>query len=109
MRSRIIASRGTGKTKELMRLALENNGIFVCQNARHMREKALAYGFVGLQIMSFDEFISNIQDYPISYAPDITMRGYKDPDGRQFYIDEVEGFVNFICLNTFAGYSLSLE
>jgi hypothetical protein len=48
MRSRIIASRGTGKTKELMRLALENNGIFVCQNARHMREKALAYGFVGL-------------------------------------------------------------
>lgn len=109
MRSRIIASRGTGKTKELMRLALENNGIFVCQNARHMREKALAYGFVGLQIMSFDEFINNIQDYPISYAPDITMRGYKDPDGRQFYIDEVEGFVNFICLNTFAGYSLSLE
>lgn len=109
MRSRIIASKGTGKTKELMRLAIENNGIFVCQNARHMKEKALAYGMQGLQVMSFEEFIENIQDYPLSYAPDKSVRGYKDPDGRPFYIDEVEGFVNFICLNTFAGYSLSLE
>ena len=49
MRKRIIAGRGTGKTKELMHEALANNGIFVCQNARHMKEKALAYGFNNLK------------------------------------------------------------
>ena len=37
MMCRIIASRGMGKTKQLMSEAYENNGIFVCQNARHMR------------------------------------------------------------------------
>ena len=108
MRKRIIAGRGTGKTKELMHEALANNGIFVCQNARHMKEKALAYGFNHLKIMSYEEFIENIHDYPLSYC-DATVRGYRDPDGARFYIDELEGFVNFICLNTFEGYTLSLE
>lgn len=109
MKSRIIAGRGTGKTKELMRQAVENNGIFVCQHARHMKEKAAAYGFPDLCIMSFDEFKENIQDYPLTYSDEITVRGYRDPEGRQFYIDELEGFVNYLCLNTCAGYTLSLE
>lgn len=107
---RIIAGRGTGKTKQLMQEAYENNGIFVCQNDRHMREKANAYGFYGLSIMSFREFIDNIKQYPINYTSSNNwITGYKDPDGKQFYIDEVEGFINYICFNTFAGYTLSLE
>ena len=108
MKKRIIASRGTGKTKALMYEALINNGIFVCQNAKEMREKANTYGFNHLKIMSFDEFICNIHDYPLNYC-DATIKGYRDPDGSRFYIDEIEGFVNFNCLNTFEGYTLSLE
>ena len=109
MMCRIITSRGMGKTKQLMSEAYANNGIFVCQNARHMREKAAAYGFNHLNIMSFEDFISNIKEYPVHYAEDITVKGYRDVEGRRFYIDELEGFVNHICLNTCAGYSLSLE
>ena len=103
---RIIRVRGTGKTKELMEQAYLNNGIFVCQNARHMREKAVAYGFTHLNIMSYEEFRDNIQEYD---AITFTLKGYKDPEGRKFYIDELEDFVSFICLNTLGGYSLSLE
>lgn len=107
---RIIAGQGTGKTKQLMQEAYENNGIFVCQNDRHMREKANAYGFYRLSIMSFREFIDNIKkQYPINDTISYQIMGYKDPDDKQFYIDEIEGFVNFICLNTLGGYTLSLE
>jgi hypothetical protein len=105
---KIIASRGTGKTKQLMYEAYHNNGIFVCQNVNHMREKANAYGFTGLNMISFYDFINNIHDYPLSWT-ETTVRGYKDPEGKQFYIDEIEGFVQHICLNNLAGYTLSLE
>lgn len=106
---KIISGRGTGKTKALMAEVLQNNGVLVCQNALHMREKANAYGFHGLSIMSYRDFIDNIQDYPLTYAPEQSIRGYKDEDNRSFYIDELEGFVQHLCLNKFAGYTLSLE
>ena len=35
---RIFGNCGTGKTKRLMEAAIANNGIFVCQNAMHMKE-----------------------------------------------------------------------
>ena len=106
---RIIAGNGTGKTKKLMQECLCNGGIFVCQNALRMREKANAYDLHGLSIISYRDFINNIQDYPLSYAPEQSVRGYKDEENRSFYIDELEGFVQFLCLNKFAGYTLSLE
>ena len=106
---RIISGRGIGKTKALMEETLRNNGVFVCQNVLHMREKANAYGLHGLSIISYRDFINNIQDYPLSYAPEQFIRGYKDEEDRNFYIDELEGFVQFLCLNKFAGYTLSLE
>ena len=106
--NRIIASPGSGKTFNLMKQAAENKGVFVCQNAEHMREKAVAYGFSRLPIMSFEDFINSIQDYPLTYC-NSSIRGYRDPEGRKFYIDEIEGFVNFICLNTFGGYTSTLE
>lgn len=45
MFQQIIGSRGIGKTKALIELASKNNGIIICQNATHMREKAKAYGY----------------------------------------------------------------
>lgn len=105
---RIVDYRGTGKTIALMEEAYNNNGIFVCQNPFHMREKAIEYGFSKLNIMSFNDFIENIHDNNISWV-NKTIKGYKDPEGRKFYVDEIEGFINFICLNTLGGYTLSLE
>lgn len=105
---RIISGRGTGKTRQLMEAAIQNNGIFVCQNALHMKEKANAYGLHGLNVMSYREFIDEIKDHPLSYS-EMTIKGFKDSDGKPIYIDEIEGFVQHICLNRFMGYSFSLE
>lgn len=102
---KIIASRGTGKTRSLMEEAYKNNGLFVCQNASRMREKANAYGFHGLNIISFRDFIDDIQPH-IAYS-DVTVRGYKHENECGIYVDELEGLMNFICLNKFKGYTIS--
>lgn len=96
MKKRIISGVGTGKTKQLMYEAWHNNGIYVCQNEPRMREKANIYGFVGLKIISFSEFISDI------------MSQHLEADVK-FYIDELEEFVDYMCLNTLAGYTLSID
>lgn len=103
----IIEDRGTGKTRRLMEEAYNNNGIFVCQNAYPMREKANAYGFTGLKIISFEEFIENIQ--PHTMYSDVMKQGYKAPSGENIYIDELEGLVNFICFNKFKGYTITKD
>ena len=103
----IIEDRGTGKTRRLMEEAYKNNGIFVCQNAYPMREKANAYGFVGLQIVSFEEFIENIRPY-LMYG-DVMKQGFEGPNREPIYIDELEGFVNFICFNKFKGYTITKD
>lgn len=54
---RIIDGRGTGKTSRLMLLAKENNGIIVCANPQKMREKAEVYGIIGLEFISYKEFM----------------------------------------------------
>ena len=53
---RIIDGRGTGKTSRLLLLAKENNGIVVCKNPDHMREKAYAYGLTGIEFVSYYDF-----------------------------------------------------
>lgn len=55
---RIINSRATGKTGSLMLVAKETNAIFVCASPAIMERKAHGYGIVGIQFMSYDEFLS---------------------------------------------------
>lgn len=89
--NRIIDGRSTGKTSRLMLLAKENNGIIVCQNPTALREKAYAYGIVGVDYMSYADFIEFI----------ITTRTH-----GPIYIDELDKFL--YCLsNNIQGYSIS--
>jgi hypothetical protein len=103
---KIIEGRGTGKTKRLMEEAYNHKGIFVCQNAMHMREKANAYGFTGLQIMSFKDFVEETKEHEFEYTS-IRAKGFHDDCGRKVYIDELEDFVNYLCFNKFKGYTIS--
>ena len=59
LRYRIIDGRGTGKTRRLLLLAKENNGVVVCINPTRIREKAYAYGLTGIDFMSYTEYIAN--------------------------------------------------
>ena len=90
---RIINSRGTGKTRELMFTAKDNDAVFVCSNPHAIRNKAENYGIIGLTFMSYSEFINE-------------SRGRRD----KFVVDELEGLIR--AMNPameFIGYSLSEE
>jgi hypothetical protein len=94
---RIIDGRGTGKTGRLMLLAKETNGTIVCSNPRAMREKAIAYGIVGIDFISYNDFLYGAGG-----------------DIGNYYIDELELFL--ACAQSVAqvrgklcGYSLSEE
>ena len=84
---RIIEGRGTGKTSRLMLLAKEANGTIVCSNPTAMEQKARAYGIVGINFISYGDFLRS-----------------KGEDLNNYFIDEIEMFISYIAAN-FAGYS----
>lgn len=90
--TKIIAERGTGKTRKLMLAAKENNGVLVCANPQAMGSKALAYGMTGFDIISYKDYLS------VSYD-----------NTKKVYIDELEEFLVFtIGDDNFDGYSLTI-
>ena len=51
--------RGYGKSFQLMLLAKENNGYYVCNNPYSMREKAKAYKITNINFISYKDYIKN--------------------------------------------------
>lgn len=94
---RIIEGRGTGKTSRLMLLAKENNGTIVCSNPKAMEQKARAYGIIGINFISYSDFLNST-----------------GMDLGNYYIDELEMFIQhavqyYAGRGNFDGYTLSLE
>lgn len=91
---RIIDKKDCGKTGRLMLLAKENNGTLVCKNPKSMEAKAHNYGIFGINIVSYQEFLTN-----------------KNNHYWKVYIDEIDKFLNFAfedyCI--IDGYTLSIE
>lgn len=85
---RVIDKRGSGKTSRLMLLAKEHNGIFVCSNPLAMKEKALSYGLVGFDIMSYEEYY------------------YGEKENKPIFIDELDLYLKY-CDKNIKGYTLS--
>ena len=93
--TRIIEGRGTGKTKKLMEIAKENNAIFVCGNPVAMEVKAHGYGIIGLDFMSYSQYLSNFS------------RGQRE---KRVVIDELEIFLaHYAGSNPIIGYTISEE
>lgn len=94
---RIIDNRSSGKTGRLMLLAKDTEGSIVCANPRALEEKARAYGIVGINFISYYDFLHSI-----------------GTDIGKYYIDELESFLKYV-QNSFAGegefsgYTLSVE
>lgn len=87
----IIGNNGSGKTKKLMLLAQEHNGVFVCANPHAMKEKAKAYGLTGFDIISYIDFFDIRNTYE-----------------KPCFIDEI-GKCLMAWDDVVAGYSLTLE
>lgn len=95
---RIIDGRGTGKTSRLLLLAKENDGIVVCKNPGHMREKAYAYGLTGIDFISYQDFDRDVSE---SYESGNT---YNKP----VFIDELDNYLKHLQFNI-QGYTISNE
>lgn len=54
---------GTGKTRELLETALENDGIVLTTNKRALMEKAKAYGLDDICIVDWADLLYNDYDH----------------------------------------------
>ena len=77
---RIVDNRASGKTSRLMLIAKENKADFVCSNPHAMITKAHAYGIVGINFISYYDYLSS-------------MRG---EEHRPVVIDELEMFLKYM-------------
>ena len=87
----IIDKRGTGKTSRLMLLAKEENAIIACSNPSAMRIKAEGYGIVGINFISYYDYVNG---------------NYQK--GSMVFVDELDCFVRSLGHNL-SGYTLSNE
>ena len=53
----IVRENSSGKTRELLEFAKENNLIVICRDAIAMERKAQAYGIYGLNFFSYEEIV----------------------------------------------------
>ena len=70
----ISGNQGSGKTRVLVAKAAHSNGVIVCGDVERMIEKIHAYGYTGIDVVSYDEFIENAL--------------WKD--GRKYYVRRAE-------------------
>lgn len=88
---RIIDDKSSGKTSRLMLLAKEHDGILVCENPYAMKVKANAYGLVGFDIISYNDYHN--ADYDLD---------------KPCFVDELENYIKFLGGNL-NGYTISIE
>lgn len=67
---RIIDTKASGKTRQLMEIAKENKAIFVCSNPRAMEAKAHAYDIVGIEFIDYFTFLDDKGEEPANYVVD---------------------------------------
>lgn len=60
----ISGGKGIGKTRALIEKVKLEDGILICEDPVHMRERAYGYGITGLNLASYDElYESNLDTY----------------------------------------------
>lgn len=93
--NRILDVRGSGKTNRLMEFAKEHNCLFVCASPQRMAEKAYNYGIVGINFVSYSDFLENHFD-------------------ENYVVDELELFIKVVLAKSgnntrLLGYTLSTD
>lgn len=68
---KIIDKKDSGKTHNLMEMAKKEDGIIVCSNPSAMQNKARNYGIVGLNFISYSEYLQDMLKYPCIFIDDL--------------------------------------
>lgn len=90
---KIIDDKSSGKTSRLMLIAKENNATFVCDNPYGMELKARAYGIIGIDFISYSDYLN------------LT---HEEKSNNKYVIDELEKFVTSQ-MGHIIGYTLSKD
>ena len=112
---RIIGSRGTGKSTQLLRMAIENKAAIATPNRTIMRgyiSIALTLGINAEDIQETERYVV-IKGVTIAPFPCFLSISTLPPlaKGKDLYIDEIEMCIGMVLtpFNEFAGYTLSWE
>ena len=89
---KIIGGKGTGKTRRLLEIAKDNNGIVVCENVEEMTKRAHRLGIPGIYFIDYRDYIYGL------------VKNSEKP----VYIANINKFLKAFD-NNVAGYSLTLE
>lgn len=73
----IIDKNCSGKTSRLLLLAKENQGVVVCKNPKRTLDKAVSYGIIGVDCMSYEDYFNSGSDKPV-------------------FIDELDSFLKYL-------------
>ena len=93
---KIIDKQGTGKTRKLLELTKQNNGVIICESPDKMRERAYHYGITGIDFITYEDYWFNVIETEDFIA------------GRKVYIDNISNFL-FAYDADISGYSESME
>lgn len=92
----IVRGNSSGKTRELLEFAKENNLVVICRDAVAMERKAQAYGIYGLVFFSYEEVV-HLYDKKLEL------------NDCPFVIDEVGNFLSFFFDNECRGFTQTIE
>ena len=98
MNKYIVRENSSGKTKELLMFAKENDLLVICRDAAAIERKAQAYGIYGLGFISYEEIARNNRIYNGSLELNVP-----------FVVDEVESFLSFLFANDCRGFTQTVE
>lgn len=87
---RIIGGQGTGKTKELIKIAYQQNAVIVCETPARLAEKMHAYGYVGIECISYEEYLAQ------------GLNKENALYGKKYVVDDIEALLYFISKDTIA-------
>lgn len=91
----IVRENSSGKTRELLEFAKENNLVVICRDAVAMERKAQAYGIYGLNFFSYEE-VACLYDEELEL-------------NNSFVVDEVESFLSYFFGNDCCGFTQTVE
>lgn len=91
----IVRGNSSGKTRELLEFAKENNLIVICRDAVAMERKAQAYGIYGLIFFSYEEVVC--------------LYAVESEFNNSFVVDEVGNFLTYLFNNDCRGFTQTVE
>ena len=94
---RIFDKQSTGKTKQLLAYAKDNDCVVICSNPTRMKDKAVRYNLGNIECISYEDFLGRYK--------------YDVMDPHNYLVDEPEKLLSLLFINgaKFVGFDMTTE